>query len=511
MSTLSTTHIRNLLNFFNSIIDQRDPLGIFQGQIEQFERNFTTPTQPLYLYIDLPKEDPPTPFTKSTFTLASPHPLTPPGLLLEVYCPCIYMGSSGVVLPRGIEFSASTSSIPPTRRVSFPVQAKECKGMDEKECKNNPDICTYRSFRGGKRRCAARWGTLKPGASKLLRRLLDEFKPRVLEYLPDLIGTIPRRCTHVLPQDHVDLTPYTHLEVVKRFTITEDTNFSRSLVSIVGGGVRLVGNMIDKFCNLTLFNSPVDRWDVSQVTHMSQMFHGAIAFNQPLEIWNVSGVTDMYGMFQITEAFNQPLEGWNVSQVTRMSQLFNRATAFNQPLEQWNVSGVTNMSRMFCRASIFNQPLEQWNVSGVTNTRGMFSGATSFNQPLGGWNTSMVEIMDHMFEGATTFNQPIGQWDVSGVKFIYTMFKGTTAFNQPLGQWNVSRVNDMYGMFQYATTFNQPLEQWNVSGVKSMIDMFLGATTFNQPLEGWNVNRDTNHDDMFDGSGMDSLPSWYSL
>ena len=43
MSTLSTTHLRDLLNLLNSIIDQRDPLGIFQGQIEQIERNFTTP------------------------------------------------------------------------------------------------------------------------------------------------------------------------------------------------------------------------------------------------------------------------------------------------------------------------------------------------------------------------------------------------------------------------------------------------------------------------------------
>ena len=460
MSTLSTTHIRNLLNFFNSIIDQRDPLGIFQGQIEQFERNFTTPTQPLYLYIDLPKEDPPTPFTKSTFTLASPHPLTPPGLLLEVYCPCIDMGSSGVVLPRGIEFSAPTSSIPPTRRVYFPVQAKECKGMDEKECKNNPDICTYRRFKGDKWGCAARRGTVKSGASKLRRRLLDEFKPRVLEYLPDLIGTIQRRCTHVLPHDHVDLTPYTHLEVVKRFTITEDTNFSRSLVSIVGGGVRLVGNMIYKFWNLTLFNSPVDRWDVSKVTHMSRMFHGAIAFNQPLEIWNVSGVTDMYGMFQITEAFNQPLEEWNVSGVAHMDYMFWEATAFNQPLEQWNVSGVTDMHSMFQEATTFNQPLERWNVSGVTDMHSMFSDAIAFNQPLERWDVSGVTDMHSMFSEATTFNQPIGQWDVSGVTDMSYMFSRASNFNKPIGEWNTRTVIYM--------------------------------------------------DNMFDGSGMENIPQWYT-
>jgi len=472
MSTPSTTHIRNLLNLFNSILEGGDPIGIFQEQIAHFERNFTTPTQPLYLYIDLPKEDPQTSFAKSTFTLASPTPLTPPGLRLDVYCPCIDLGSSGVVLPRGIEFSAYTSFDPPTRRVSFPSQAKDCKGMDEKECKNNPDICIYRRVKGGKRRCTARRGTLKPGALRLRQGLLDEikpplrqglltlFKPRILEYLPDLIGTTSDDTTHVLPHDHTHFNDYRHIEVVKRFTITEDTNFSRSLVSIVGGGVRLVGNMIYKFWNLTLFNSPVDRWDVSKVTHMSRMFHGAIAFNQPLEIWNVSGVTDMYGMFQITEAFNQPLEEWNVSGVAHMDYMFWEATAFNQPLEQWNVSGVTDMHSMFQEATTFNQPLERWNVSGVTDMHSMFSDAIAFNQPLERWDVSGVTDMHSMFSEATTFNQPIGQWDVSGVTDMSYMFSRASNFNKPIGEWNTRTVIYM--------------------------------------------------DNMFDGSGMENIPQWYT-
>ena len=412
MSTPFTTHIRSLLNFLNSIIDQRDPLGIFQGQIAHFERNFTTPTQPLYLYIDLPKEDPQTSFAKSTFTLASPHPLTPPGILLEVYCPCIDMGSSGVVLPRGIEFSASTSSIPPTRRVSFPSQAKDCKGMDEKECKNNPDICIYRRVKGERLMCTARRGTLKPGALRLRQGLLDEikpplrqglltvFKPRVLEYLPDLIGTTSDDSTHVLPHDHIHFNDYRHIEVVKRFTITEDTIFYRSLMSIIGGPVNLVGNMIYKFWNLTLFNSPVDRWDVSQVTHMSQMFHGAITFNQPLGQWNVSRVTDMESTFQDATTFNQPLEQWNVSGITDMSRMFEGATAFNQPLGGWDTSGVTSMSFMFTDATAFNQPLGQWNVSRVTEMDSMFQDAITFNQPLGGWNVSGGTNHDDMFDGS---------------------------------------------------------------------------------------------------------------
>jgi len=72
MTSPHKTHIRNLLNMFNYIIDHSDPLGIIQGQIAQFERNFTTPTQPLYLYIDPPKEDPRDPSS----SLPSPWPPT---------------------------------------------------------------------------------------------------------------------------------------------------------------------------------------------------------------------------------------------------------------------------------------------------------------------------------------------------------------------------------------------------------------------------------------------------
>jgi len=515
MTSPHKTHIRNLLNMFNYIIDHSDPLGIIQGQIAQFERNFTTPTQPLYLYIDPPKEDPQRSFIKSTFTLASHHPLITPNILLEVYCPCIDLGSSGVVLPRGVEFSASTSSTP--RRVSFPVQAKDCKKMDEKECKNNPDICLYRRVKGGKRVCAARPGTLKQGAPKTKKQplpytsryLLEEFKLRVLDYLPDLIGTTSNGLIHVLPHDHSDLTPYTHLEVVKRFTITGNTKFGDNLTSIEGGPVLLVGDMTNKFRKCTSFNSPVDRWDVSQITNMKGMFIYASAFNQPLQEWNVSGVKDMEGIFAGT-TFNQPLQDWDTGQVTNMYGMFANATTFNQPLHEWNVSKVKNMGSMFFGASAFNQPLYEWNVSGVKNMGSMFDIAATFNQPLQEWNVSGVDDMGSMFKGATTFNQPLQEWNVSGVKDMGGMFTGATTFNQPLGQWNVSQVNYMSFMFHGATTFNQPLRGWNVSGVTDMGSMFYGATAFNQLLGMWDPKDVIYMDDMFDMSSMEILPKWYT-
>ena len=488
-----TVYLRNLINTFNSVLEGGGPpLDILQNQIAEFERNFTTPTQPLTLYIDLPAGDPQAPFTRSTFTLASRHPLTPPGLHLDVDCPLIDLGSSGVVLPRGVEFSIPITSTPPTRRVSFPVQeckgmeekecinnldptlrvsrsvqAEDCKRLDEQECRNNPAMWTYRRFKGDKWGCAARRGTLKSGVPKTQKQplpyssrgLLEESKPMVLEYLPDLIGTTSDDTTHTLPHNHIDLTPYIHLEVVKRFTITEYTNFSIDLLSIVGGPVNLVGDMSRKFTSLAHFNSPVEGWDTSRVTRMHDMFWNAKAFNQPLEGWDTSNVTRMYGMFTGASAFNQPLEGWNTSGVTEMHGMFTGASAFNQPLERWDTSGVKDMEWMFSRAHAFNQPLERWNVAGVFRMYGMFIEASTFNQPLEGWNTSGV--------------------------------------------------TDMGGMFIEAITFNQPLEKWNVAGVTDMSSMFFGAKSFNQSLEGWDVDGSTSMYHIFGESGMIQFPSWY--
>ena len=51
-------------------------------------------------------------------------------------------------------------------------------------------------------------------------------------------------------------------------------------------------------------------------------------------------------MFADAEAFNQPLNKWDVSNVTDMEEMFEDAP-FNQPLNNWNVSNVRYMNFMF--------------------------------------------------------------------------------------------------------------------------------------------------------------------
>jgi len=80
---------------------------------------------------------------------------------------------------------------------------------------------------------------------------------------------------------------------------------------------------------------------------MSKMFHNAIAFDRPLDKWNVRQVTDMSNMFCGASKFNRSSDFKNVSNVETMTSMFDGATLFDQPLDKWKVSNVRDMNNMF--------------------------------------------------------------------------------------------------------------------------------------------------------------------
>ncbi len=96
------------------------------------------------------------------------------------------------------------------------------------------------------------------------------------------------------------------------------------------------------------------------MTTMKYMYDGATVFNQPLNDWDVSGVTDMSFMFKGAKRFNQPLDTWVTRQVTSTRSMFQSAESFNQPLGSWDISNVNNMTRMFYHATSFQQDLCNW-------------------------------------------------------------------------------------------------------------------------------------------------------
>ena len=137
--------------------------------------------------------------------------------------------------------------------------------------------------------------------------------------------------------------------------------------------------------NITTF-SATDAPNLSSVTSMSGIFWGASSFNQPLNSWDVSSVTDMSNLVR-SSLFNQPLNSWDVSSVTDMSFMFT-SSSFNQPLNSWDVSNVSNMQYIFYGSS-FNQSLNSWNVSSVSNMSNFLAQATlsttNYDNTLIGW------------------------------------------------------------------------------------------------------------------------------
>ena len=274
-----------------------------------------------------------------------------------------------------------------------------------------------------------------------------------------------------------------------------DTSWLRKVPTYLPGYVVSTKSMFHKAIT---FNDPsITSWDVSNVTDMAYMFHGAKAFNQPIGNWNTSTVTNMSYMFSNAFLFNQPLNNWDTSNVKSIEAMFYSAKAFNQPIDQWDVSKTTSMFFMFHETLAFDQPLNTWDVSNVTRMTYMFRGASSFNQPLDQWNVGNVTDMGWMFDGASLFDQDISSWDMRKVKTIRSMFYRASRFNKPVNSWKLLSLTDLIGVFQEALLFNQPLDQWDTSKITAMNYMFRGASSFNQDIGMWDMSNVTDMYEMF--------------
>jgi len=167
-----------------------------------------------------------------------------------------------------------------------------------------------------------------------------------------------------------------------------------------------------------VYNTSINNLDTTSLSSAKYMFRDATLFNQPLDLWEVSNVVDMSYMFSNCSIFNQPLNSWDVSSLTNTLLMFSGCTNFNQPLDSWDVSSAINTKLMFHRCSNFDQPLNSWDVSSVTDMMQMFYECSNFNQPLDSWDTSSVTTMRYMFRDALKFDQPLDSWDYSSVTQI---------------------------------------------------------------------------------------------
>ena len=154
----------------------------------------------------------------------------------------------------------------------------------------------------------------------------------------------------------------------------------------------------------------------------------------PMQSWNVSLVTDMSELFKDKGQFNADISAWDTSQVTNMVGMFRGAAAFNQDIGSWNTAQVTDMGFMFRYAAAFNQDIGSWNTAQVTNMVQMFNGARAFNQDIGSWNTAQVTDMGYMFRYAAAFNYDITGWTTTSLTTSGDMFTSATAWLASFGR-----------------------------------------------------------------------------
>jgi len=107
-----------------------------------------------------------------------------------------------------------------------------------------------------------------------------------------------------------------------------------------------------------------------------------------------------------------PIERWDVSQITDMSNLFEdrKVRNCNPDISRWDVSSVTDFTFMFGYTSIFNQDISGWNVSSGQYFGAMFFAAESFNQDISGWDVSNGDFFNVMFYFTSSFNQNLCSW-----------------------------------------------------------------------------------------------------
>jgi surface protein len=311
------------------------------------------------------------------------------------------------------------------------------------------------------------------------------------------------------PLNSWDVSNVTNMDGL--FLSTVDTRYNQPLNSWDTSKVTNMGQM---FYGNTEFNQDLSGWDTSKVTAMDSMFNGASKFNQNIGGWDVSKVENMGGMLRLALVFNNggsdTIKDWVTSSLTSVTNLFRDCSSFNQPLSGWDVSNVVNMNNMFMGTTIFNQDLSTWVVSSVTSMQDMFNASSRFNGNITTWNTSLVRTMKNMFKNALDFNQDIGSWNVSSVNTMDSMFHGAWDFNGNVNIWTTTSLVDIDFMFFDALVFSQPIGSWDTTSVTTCKAVFFGASVFNQPLNTWEMNGVVRTNDMFKNATLfnQDLSGW---
>jgi surface protein len=250
--------------------------------------------------------------------------------------------------------------------------------------------------------------------------------------------------------------------------------------------------------------------------------------------FNTSKVTDMERIFMDAKLFNSPIYRWDTSNVTTFFLAFANCFKFEQEVRTWTIKSDANTSLMFAGIADAGVPFgDKYASSGASTTPPMlfftlFSGGNETLTMADGTTLSltysennnkidtntlrfdnditndtdgtiastnstklrdMVELYDASPDlvksikdsnNVIMFGEP-NTWDVSQVTNMFELFRDTD-FNEDISDWDVSNVTYMHSMFRLAKKFNQDISKWNTSKVTNMENMFYNAESFNQNL-----------------------------
>lgn len=241
-----------------------------------------------------------------------------------------------------------------------------------------------------------------------------------------------------------------------------------------------------------LVNDPkvdLGKIDVSKVTSFEGLFKNSTRTDfSGIEKWNVSHVTNMRQMFYNAKFFNADIGGWDVSHVTAMSQMFYKAKSFSQDLGSWDMSGMKGhlngrfLNNMFKHADKMNQrvfneymelgkqnivPEERFNFLSVPRPRDykklivphtsndvkeIFERLDDFAK----MDTSAVTSLDHVLEDSKKSHlKELDSLDLSSVKSANFLGKNAENLNQKIPDLpDVMYANEV---LKGATSYQQPV------------------------------------------------------
>ena len=303
------------------------------------------------------------------------------------------------------------------------------------------------------------------------------------------------------------------------------------------GEFRNIQSMFQGCTKLSKIKS-LDKWDVSKIENMSNVFSGCLAFTgDGISSWKPANCEKFQSMFSGCTKFNQNLAGWKnyTSKAKYFQGMFNDCIAFlGDGLDEWNVSNAKNFSQMFygCRNLAFKP--DNWDVSKaefmsemfykcsaldnekkvnfekwadkvlkVKSFANMFAYCTAFTgEGLDKWMKlgNQTEDISNMFNGCSQFDQDMKEWRVDNVKNMSGLFNSCIKFRgRGLAEWanRVENVENMSFMFTYVPSLAEKLDDWKVGKVKKMRAMFSQANTKNTNFSKWDVSSCEDFASMF--------------